>query len=101
MQADGLQQLLERLTHIFIIIDNEYGWHILRAHNDAPQSQERLNQNVASFILSSPFKRRLITPDRLYRNDAIRKAAQRLEDEVGLEDDWRPLTLTRFACLPA
>jgi hypothetical protein len=39
MQADGLQQLLERLTHISIIIDNEYGWHILRAHNDAPQSE--------------------------------------------------------------
>src|SRR5271168_2181389 len=35
MQADRLQQLLKRLTHIFIIIDNEYGWHILRTHNDA------------------------------------------------------------------
>jgi hypothetical protein len=39
MQADRLKQLLERLTHISIIIDNEYGWHILRAHNDAPQSE--------------------------------------------------------------
>jgi hypothetical protein len=39
MQADRLQQFLERLTHISIIIDNEYGWHILRAHNDAPQSE--------------------------------------------------------------
>jgi len=41
MQADGIQQLLERLTHISIIIDNEYGWHTLCAHNDAPQSQEK------------------------------------------------------------
>jgi hypothetical protein len=39
MQTDRLQQLLERLTHISIIIDNEYGWHILHAHNDAPQSE--------------------------------------------------------------
>jgi len=39
MQADGLEQFLERFTHISIIIDNEYGWHILRAHNDAPQSE--------------------------------------------------------------
>jgi len=39
MQADGIQQLLERLTHISIIIDNEYGWQILHAHNDAPQSE--------------------------------------------------------------
>jgi len=37
MQADGLQQLLERLSDISIIIDNEYGWHTLRAHNDTPQ----------------------------------------------------------------
>ena len=39
MQADRLQQLLERLTHISIIIDNEYGWHILRgreSHNLEP-----------------------------------------------------------------
>jgi hypothetical protein len=33
-QADRFQELLERLTHISIIIDNKYGWHILRAHND-------------------------------------------------------------------
>src|SRR5271169_437297 len=31
-QADRLQQLLEGLAHIAVIIDNEYGWHILRAH---------------------------------------------------------------------
>jgi hypothetical protein len=67
MQADGLQQLLERFTHISIIIDNEYRWHILRAHDDAPQSEGNQNQNVASFILSSPIMRRLTTPDRLYR----------------------------------
>jgi len=41
MQADRIQQLLERLTHISIIIDNEYGWHILGAKNDAPQSKEK------------------------------------------------------------
>src|SRR5258707_15786076 len=29
--------------------------------------KESQNQNVASFILSSPIKRRLTTPDRLYR----------------------------------
>jgi hypothetical protein len=39
MQADGLQEFVKRLTHISIIIDNENGWHILRVHNDAPQSQ--------------------------------------------------------------
>src|SRR6266446_2358911 len=51
MQADGIQQLLERLTHISIIIDNEYGWHILRAHNDAPQSQKKvkIKMSRASF----------------------------------------------------
>jgi hypothetical protein len=38
-QADRLQQFLERLTHVSIIIDNEYGWHILRAHNHAPQAE--------------------------------------------------------------
>jgi hypothetical protein len=38
-QADGLQQFLERLTHISIIIDNEYGWHILRAHCPASLSE--------------------------------------------------------------
>src|SRR5271170_7980977 len=43
-QADGLQQFLERLTHIAVIIDNEYGWHILSAHNDAPQSAEKSNR---------------------------------------------------------
>jgi hypothetical protein len=26
MQSDRLQQLLKRLTHIGIIIDDEYGW---------------------------------------------------------------------------
>jgi hypothetical protein len=41
MQADRLQQLLERFPHISIIIDNEYGGHILRAHNDAPQFEEK------------------------------------------------------------
>src|SRR6266446_319806 len=67
MQADRLQQLLERLTHIFIIIDNEYGWHILRAHNDAPQSEGNSSENLPSFALSPPIKRRLTMPDRLYR----------------------------------
>jgi hypothetical protein len=65
MQADRLQQLLERLTHISIIIDNEYGCHILRAHNDAPQSEA--SENLPSFALSPPIKRRLTMPDRLYR----------------------------------
>jgi hypothetical protein len=45
MQANRLQQLLERLTHISIVIDNEYGWHILRAHNDAPQLKAKLSEN--------------------------------------------------------
>jgi hypothetical protein len=45
MQADRLQQLLERLTHISIIIDNEYGGHIPRAHNDAPQSEGKSKSN--------------------------------------------------------
>src|SRR3954447_14385710 len=39
MQADRLQQFLERLTYISIVIDNEYVWHILCAHNAAPQSE--------------------------------------------------------------
>jgi hypothetical protein len=39
MQADRFQQFLERLTHICIVINNEYGWHILRAHYEAPQSE--------------------------------------------------------------
>jgi hypothetical protein len=67
MQPDRLRQLLERLTHIFIIIDNEYGWHILRAHYDAPQSEGNRNLEVANFILSLPIKQQLTTPDRLYR----------------------------------
>jgi len=53
MQADRLQQLLERLTHISIIIDNEYGWHILRAHNDAPQSagkSKKENRELGSVV---------------------------------------------------
>jgi hypothetical protein len=67
MQADRLQQLLERLTDISIIIDNEYGWHILRAHNDAPQSKGKSGENLPSIALSPPIKCRVTTPDRLYR----------------------------------
>jgi hypothetical protein len=67
MQADRLQQLLERLTHISVIINNEYGWPILRAHNGAPYQKESKNQNVASCVSSSPIMRRLTTPDKLYR----------------------------------
>jgi hypothetical protein len=67
MQADRLQQLLERLTHISIIIDNDYGWHTLRAHNDAPQSEGKSTENLSSFVPSPPIKLRLTTPDRLYR----------------------------------
>src|SRR6266481_3703602 len=76
MQADRLQQLLERLTHISIIIDNEYGWHIPSAHNDALNQKGSQNQNVASFILSSPIKRRSTTPDRLYRMTQCRSLAR-------------------------
>jgi hypothetical protein len=39
LQADRIEQFLERLAHVAIIIDNEYGGHILRAHNSAPQSK--------------------------------------------------------------
>jgi hypothetical protein len=67
MQADGLQQLLERLTHISIVIDNEYGWHILRAHNPRLNQKESPVQMSPSFVLSSPIKRQLTTPHRLYR----------------------------------
>src|SRR5271156_1067004 len=49
-QADRLQQLLERLAHIAIIIDNEYGWHILRAHNDASiRRKVKIKLSRASF----------------------------------------------------
>jgi hypothetical protein len=44
MQADGVQQFLERLTHISIIIDNEYDWHILRGHCAAPLSESARNE---------------------------------------------------------
>jgi hypothetical protein len=67
MQADRLQQLLERLTHISIIIDNDYGWHTLRAHNDAPQSEGKSTENLPSVVPSPPIKLRFTTPDRLYR----------------------------------
>jgi hypothetical protein len=46
VQAYRFQQLLERLTYISIIIDNEYGWHILHAHND------RLNQKEVKIKMS-------------------------------------------------
>jgi hypothetical protein len=59
MQADRFQQLMERLTHIPVIVDDEYGWHILRAHNDAPQLKETSLENVTAFVLSSPGKRPL------------------------------------------
>jgi hypothetical protein len=51
MQADRFQQFLQRLTHICVVIDDEYGWHILRAHNGAPQSEGKANQNVASYSI--------------------------------------------------
>jgi hypothetical protein len=50
-QADRFQELLERLTHISIIIDNKYGWHILCAHNDAPSLKKKVqSQNVRASV---------------------------------------------------
>jgi hypothetical protein len=51
MQTDRLQQILKRLTHISIIIDNEYDWQILRAHNDAPQSKGQSSENLPRFAI--------------------------------------------------
>jgi hypothetical protein len=48
--------------------------------------KESRNQNVANFILSSPIKRRLTTPDRLYRMMQW-EAAQSLGVGVELADD--------------
>jgi hypothetical protein len=48
--------------------------------------KESQNENVASFILSSPIKRRLTTPDRLYRMMQW-EAAQSPGGGVELADD--------------
>src|ERR1700680_159609 len=88
MQADGLQQLLERFTHISIIIDNEYGWHILRAHNDAPRSEGKSSENLPSFALSPPIKHRLTTPDRLYRMMQCGGRAKRRVWREGTPGSW-------------
>src|SRR5580693_1939211 len=53
--------------------------------------KESQNQNVASFILSSPPKRGLTPPDRLYR---MMQSGSRLRPRcrgMELEDGWRPL----------
>jgi hypothetical protein len=48
MQADRVQQLMERLTHIAVIINDEYDWQILCDHNDAPQSEGKSNGSVVA-----------------------------------------------------
>src|SRR3954453_14831528 len=64
----------------------------------------RLNQKgrqikTSRAILSLPIKRRLMTPDRLYRMVQC-GSTQGVGVEVGLKGDWGRLTLTTFARLP-
>jgi len=73
LQADGLQQLLERLTHISIIIDNEYGWHIMRAHNEEPRSERKSKSKCRELHFVVADQAPVDSTGQIVSDDAMRK----------------------------